>query len=211
MTDDDGFLSRWARRKALVRQGAVPAEPAPVPPRPAVPTPPAVPIATAAPAPVAAAAPAAPPAPTLDDVAQLPPDAADFSRFVARHVQPDVRNAALKKLFSDPHFNVMDGLDIYIDDYGKPDPMPAAMLRQLTQGRFLGLFDEEGGADPAAATTAAPAHNPDPAAAAPAAPDPAPAPEPLPHEDADLRLQPHDAAGRPGDPAGAGEAPERAA
>jgi hypothetical protein len=33
-----------------------------------------------------------------------------------------VRNAALKKLFTDPHFNVMDGLDVYIDDYGKPDP-----------------------------------------------------------------------------------------
>ena len=30
----------------------------------------------------------------------------------------------MKKLFSDPHFNVMDGLDTYIDDYGKPDPIP---------------------------------------------------------------------------------------
>ena len=30
----------------------------------------------------------------------------------------------MKKLFSDPHFNVMDGLDTYIDDYGKPDPLP---------------------------------------------------------------------------------------
>lgn len=209
MADDDGFLSRWARRKALVRQGEVPPEPKAAPQAPPAAPPKALPAGTVAASPQEPAAAEPPPPPTLDDVAQLPPDAADFSRFVARHVQPDVRNAALKKLFSDPHFNVMDGLDIYIDDYGKPDPMPTAMLRQLSQGRFLGLFDEAGGADPAAATTAAPAHNPDPVAAAPAAP--APAPEPLPHEDADLRLQPHDAAGRPGDPAGAGEAPERAA
>ena len=39
----------------------------------------------------------------------------------------------MKKLFADPHFNVMDGLDTYIDDYGKPDPIPQSMLRQLDQ------------------------------------------------------------------------------
>ena len=37
----------------------------------------------------------------------------------------------------------MDGLDTYIDDYSKPDPMPAAMLRQMAQSKFLGLFDDE--------------------------------------------------------------------
>ena len=49
----------------------------------------------------------------------------------------------MKKLFADPHFNVMDGLDTYIDDYGKPDPIPASMLRQMNQSKFLGLFDDE--------------------------------------------------------------------
>ena len=39
----------------------------------------------------------------------------------------------MKKLFSDPHFNVMDGLDTYIDDYGKPDPIPLSMLRRMNQ------------------------------------------------------------------------------
>ena len=43
----------------------------------------------------------------------------------------DVKRAALRKLFTDPHFNVMDGLDIYIDDYSKPDPMPEGMLDKL--------------------------------------------------------------------------------
>jgi hypothetical protein len=62
---------------------------------------------------------------------------------VGREVDPSVRNAALHKLFSDPVFNVMDGLDIYIDDYGKPDPLPRSMLRQMVQSRSLGLFDDE--------------------------------------------------------------------
>jgi hypothetical protein len=53
----------------------------------------------------------------------------------------------MKKLFADPHFNVMDGLDIYIDDYSKSDPIPEAMLRAMTSSKFLKLFDEEEDAD----------------------------------------------------------------
>ena len=60
-----------------------------------------------------------------------------------RGVDAACSNAALKKLFSDPHFNVMDGLDTYIDDYSKPDPIPPSMLRQMAQSAFLGLFDDE--------------------------------------------------------------------
>jgi hypothetical protein len=58
-------------------------------------------------------------------------------------VSPEVKQAALKKLFTDPHFNVMDGLDTYIDDYGKPDPLPPGMLRKMAQSQLLGLFDHE--------------------------------------------------------------------
>ena len=60
----------------------------------------------------------------------------------------------MKKLFSDPHFNVMDGLDTYIDDYGKPDPIPLSMLRRMNQAAVLGLFDDE---DDAAAKAPPPA------------------------------------------------------
>ena len=63
------------------------------------------------------------PPPTLDDVAQLTADS-DYSRFVRSDVDDGVKRAAMKKLFADPHFNVMDGLDVYIDDYNKPDPLP---------------------------------------------------------------------------------------
>ena len=39
--------------------------------------------------------------------------------FLRPKVDEQRQRAALKKLFSDPHFNVMDGLDPYIDDYGR--------------------------------------------------------------------------------------------
>ena len=146
------------------------------------------------------------PPPTLADVAALDRDS-DFSRFVAPGVQGDVRNAALQKLFTDPHFNIMDGLDTYIDDYGKPDPLPAHWLRKMVQSQSLGLFDDEKAeAEPAttAAVSALPAAALPPAATATRS-DAAAASGRIPdnpisqdsntHEDADLRLQPDYAAG----------------
>ena len=100
-----------------------------------------------------------------------------------------MKNAALKTLFTDPHFNVMDGLDTYIDDYGIPDPLPAGMLRQMAQSQFLGLFTED---------------KPHPDAVAAAAPTSTTLVQATPDEDAALRLQPHDAAGPPGAGEGAG-------
>lgn len=145
---DSNFFSRWSRRKIEVREvreGAPPLLLAPPPPAP-------VAQVTSMPAPVAAqrtqpaapalSAPPAPPAPTLADVDTLTTHS-DYTRFVARDVAPEVKQAALKKLFTDPHFNVMDGLDTYIDDYGKPDPLPPGMLRKMMQSQLLGLFDHE--------------------------------------------------------------------
>jgi len=130
---DESFLSRWSRRKAAERRGepeleaALPAEVAPAP-------------IIAAPEPEAVEpAPDAPPL-TLDDAAKLTP-ADDFTPFIARGVDEVVKRAALKKLFADPHFNVMDGLDTYIDDYSQPDPIPPAMLRELRQAAELRLFE----------------------------------------------------------------------
>ncbi len=173
--EEGGFLSRWSRRKALVRQADALADTAPQPAgAPQAETPALHAALLAAPVPRLEAAidggaasatatanatatatasanataakpdPAnqAAPLPTMADVAALTRDS-DFSRFVARTVQPDVKNAALSKLFTDPHFNVMDGLDTYIDDYGKPDPLPEGMLRKLLQSHVLGLFDHE--------------------------------------------------------------------
>jgi hypothetical protein len=55
----------------------------------------------------------------------------DIAGFLHPQVDPAVRRSALKKLFQDPHFNVMDGLDTYIGDYNTPDPLPDSMLKEL--------------------------------------------------------------------------------
>lgn len=72
--------------------------------------------------------------------AELPPvDSltfeSDFKSFMHSKVEQGVKRAALKKLFSDPRFNVMDGLDTYIDDYSKEDPISDQMLAQLNHAR----------------------------------------------------------------------------
>jgi len=81
-----------------------------------------------------------PPPPTLDDVEKIDVKSPDFSAFMRPDVNPAVQQAALKKMFSDPHFNVMDGLDIYIDDYTKSEPIPLDMLKRMRQSELLGLF-----------------------------------------------------------------------
>jgi len=209
MAEGDGFLSRWSRRKAGAKAG-VPIEEAVAPaaqaPAAAVETPlPALPTSTA-PSTVAPPSSQPVPLPTLDDVAKLT-RSSDFSPYVARDVDAAVRNAAMKKLFSDPHFNVMDGLDTYIDDYGKPDPIPLSMLRQMNQSAVLGLFDHEVDADaPQALPACKPAHaspdGADPAAVAesitPLPPLPPCPSDPRADDDPDLQLQPDDADRRAG-------------
>ncbi len=124
--DDEAFLSRWSRRKRAARAGA-PVEEA----RPGD-----------APLPAAGAgavAPAGPgqPANPLPPVEELTPES-DFSPFMEHEVDPGLRRQALKKLFSDPRFNVMDGMDVYIDDYSIPDPLPEAWLGKLAAMASLG-------------------------------------------------------------------------
>ncbi|MFZ6772640.1 DUF3306 domain-containing protein [Undibacterium sp. SXout7W] len=76
------------------------------------------------------------PIPTLDDVEKLEVNS-DFSRFMAKDVDETVKRSAMKKLFSNPHFNIMDGLDIYIGDYSQPDPLPLGMLEKILHAETL--------------------------------------------------------------------------
>lgn len=69
----------------------------------------------------------------------LTPDS-DFGQFMRQEISEEVRRKAMKTLFSDPHFNVMDGLDIYIDDYSISDPIPEEMLASLEHAKGL-LFN----------------------------------------------------------------------
>ena len=59
----------------------------------------------------------------------------DFKAFMHSKVEEGVKRAALKKLFADPRFNVMDGLDTYIDDYTKAEGIPESMLETLEHAR----------------------------------------------------------------------------
>lgn len=139
---NEGFLGRWSQRKQDIRAGKPLVEPettvTPVPVERKVPDL----AATQASETTAIAEKPEIPLPTMQDVHQLTAES-DFSPFVAKNVSSEVRNSAMKKLFTDPHYNVMDRLDIYIDDYSKPDPIPESMLRQLVSAKFLNLFKTE--------------------------------------------------------------------
>ena len=158
-SNNEGFLGRWSQRKQDIRAGKPLAEPE-------ITTQP-VALADKASAPtsvqtsettVVTEKPEVP-LPTLQDVHQLTAES-DFSPFVAKNVSPEVRNSAMKKLFTDPHYNVMDRLDIYIDDYSKPDPIPESMLRQMVSAKFLNLFKAEEEAEAAAEKAALEAKTP---------------------------------------------------
>jgi len=111
----DNFAARWSRLKQQSKEA-----------------PPAAP---------AAHDPDAPP-PVLPPIEALTIES-DFSAFFHPKVDESLRRAALKKLFSDPRFNVMDGLDVYIDDYSKADPLPATMLAGLRQAQKIMQWAQE--------------------------------------------------------------------
>lgn len=104
------FLSRWSQRKQQARQeeSSPPAKPQSAEQAP----------------------------PVLPSVESLNKDS-DFTGFMHAKVDEKLRRAALKKLFTDPHFNVMDGLDVYVDDYSITEPIPAEMMAQLRHAQAI--------------------------------------------------------------------------
>lgn len=160
-----GFLSRWSRLK---RESETGQEPEGLPAAPVVPPPPP-------PAAAPASAPEVPPEGVEEGalLEGLTPES-DFTRFMAREVSESLRRKAMKTLFSDPHFNVMDGLDIYIDDYTREDPLPPEMLAGLKHvGEWLKSPAEEGvRADSAEGVEARPQEDEAPALEQPEAPEP---------------------------------------
>ncbi|MCL4798213.1 MAG: DUF3306 domain-containing protein [Burkholderiales bacterium] len=155
MKDDEGgtFLGRWSRRKTAARAGKpleepLPAAAAQVPDRGA-PRPGADADAgtTATRGPertgAVAGAPVEGPPPDLPALDSLRGLESEYRDFLRPEVDEGTRRAALKRLFADPHFNRMDGLDVYIDDYTQPDPIPTAMLRNLQHAKDMLFGDEE--------------------------------------------------------------------
>ncbi|MBM3349348.1 MAG: DUF3306 domain-containing protein [Betaproteobacteria bacterium] len=137
---EKNFLSRWSRKKAGLTEETASTQSTPPIAKVSTPMPLSKNEATEANQPAADHDQKQPPPPTLEDVEKIDVKAPDFSAFMRPDVDPLVQQAALKKMFSDPHFNVMDGLDIYIDDYTKSDPIPLDMLKRMQQSELLGLF-----------------------------------------------------------------------
>jgi hypothetical protein len=146
-------LRRWSRRKLAAARAAPEAvvaqdiAPAPNLPQPA-----------------GAALPVAEP---VVEPADLPPIESltidsDFTAFLQPRVAETVKRQALKQLFRDPRFNVMDGLDVYIDDYSQPDPISPEVVRELMQARYIFAppqtrVNEHGAIEDVPAADAAPA------------------------------------------------------
>lgn len=130
-------LRRWSARKLEAARAtpgpAVPIDAAPVDAAPAAPAPIVAQTSDGAPLAISADTPAA--APELPPVESLTFES-DFTAFLQPSVAQSVRQQALKKLFTDPRFNVMDGLDVYIDDYSIPSPLEPELIEQLLHARF---------------------------------------------------------------------------
>lgn len=108
---DEDFLSRWSRLKRDA--GAQPS-----------------------PKPESGPADSHAPLPELPPLDKLTFES-DYRGFLHPKVDEDLRRAALRKLFSDPHFSAIDMMDVYLDDYSRSDPIPAAMLKQLRQAQKI--------------------------------------------------------------------------
>lgn len=117
MSNPARFLSRWSRLK---RQTAVEA--------------PVVPVVADAALDL--------PASDTEGVNVQAAAGTDLSALLREELSDAVRKQTLKAIFADPHFNVMDGLDTYIDDYSISEPIPPEMMATLNQARFLFGADE---------------------------------------------------------------------
>ncbi len=119
-------LKRWSRRKleAARAQAAPASEPAASPEAPVAPSP----------QPAEQVTPNANPA--LPPIESLTIDS-EFAAFFKPEVPEATKRAALKQLFRDPRFNIMDGLDVYIGDYTQSDPIPPEMMKRLLHTRHI--------------------------------------------------------------------------
>jgi hypothetical protein len=157
--ENEGFLSRWSRRKRAVVEGSVPVEPTP-------------------PAPLEAKPEALPAEPEDDfDPASLPPIESltiesDFKAFLHRKVPLELRSAALRRAWSlDPAIRDFIGPADYAWDYNAPDGVPGFALE--LGGDAMKLLSHALGLDapppkPEAAEAEAPPAEPPALAEAPA-------------------------------------------
>lgn len=163
--EQQDFLARWSRRKALSRQG----EELPEPPEDVLADAQEAGDAETEASPIAENAgpdgvegEAGLPA---DEVPELPPlesldENSDYSAFLGKGVPPDLKQKALQKLFHSPKFNVRDGLDDYDWDFTNPEPLGNIITAEMRYRvereleRLAGLDEDEENPEDAPAVAA---------------------------------------------------------
>jgi Protein of unknown function (DUF3306) len=138
MSDERNLLSRWSERKAAVRRGEVPPEPADEAKTP----PPDAQTAAIEPDQnlSAESAPADEDMPALPSIEELD-FSSDYTVFLNAKVPEALRRAALRKLWaSDPVLANLDGLNDYDEDYNLVDTTITAAQTAYRAGR--GYFEE---------------------------------------------------------------------
>lgn len=116
--DNEAFLDRWSRLKREQPQESAP------------------------PAPPKKTSEAESPAPVLPAVEDLKPTS-DFTPFMNPKVADATRRSALKKLFTDAHFNEPDLFEPYSRDFTQSEPIPAKMLKAINRVRDVAVKGEE--------------------------------------------------------------------
>lgn len=133
----ENFLSRWSKRKLEVREQERLAENLPLQEHVLAEIEPAgaqglAEVKSVVPRPVQADL----PVPTENDLRAVE-QGGDIKAFLVDKVSKELKNKAFKALFSRPEFNVMDGLDIYIDDYNKFTPLSKEDIDKMTFSKQL--------------------------------------------------------------------------
>ena len=131
--DNEMFLDRWSRLKQEQAKERVKEQ-----------------ATEKAPVPAQTTEKAEQPAVALQPVEELNPDS-DFVPFMGPKVDDQTRRSALKRLFTDAHFNVPDPFEAYSEDYTGGEPIPVEMLKSLNHARKLLFDDPEKTAEAAAA------------------------------------------------------------
>jgi hypothetical protein len=123
--EQEGFLTRWSRRKAQALRGEELPEPEADEVEAAAQ---AAETVSESPLEAGEAADAAATGEAPDALPELPPlDSlgadSDYSAFLGKGVPADLRQQALRKLFHSDKFNIRDGLDDYDLDFSNPEPL----------------------------------------------------------------------------------------
>lgn len=92
------------------------------------------------------------PAPEKKEIQDKPPELppvdtltseSEFSGFMHPQVKDALRRVALRKLFSDPHFNTPDPFEPFSGDWTVGEPITDEVMASLNQARTLLFSDEE--------------------------------------------------------------------